>query len=142
MKKQLLSGGKLFALSCIYVSVMNAAFAADEPQTLGEVSVYGERPAAFRNITTSTEAATKALIESTNVINTEDAVKYLPSIQIRKRFIGDRNAILSSRNAGTIDSARSLVYADNVLVPCCWATPSALRRAGGSSHRRRSIGST
>jgi iron complex outermembrane receptor protein len=83
---------------------------------LGEVSVYGERPAAFRNITTSTEAATPALIESTNVITTEDTVKYLPSIQIRKRFIGDRNAIVSSRNAGTLDSARSLVYADNVLV--------------------------
>jgi len=83
---------------------------------MDEVSVYGERPAAFRNITTSTEAAGKALIESTNVINTEDAVKYLPSVQVRKRFIGDRNAILASRNAGTIDSARSLVYADNVLV--------------------------
>ncbi|MDP2694494.1 MAG: TonB-dependent receptor [Gallionella sp.] len=116
MNKQLVNGGKLFVLSCIYVSVANAAFAADEPQVMEEVSVYGERPAAFRNITTSTEAATKALIESTNVINTEDAVKYLPSIQIRKRFIGDRNAILASRNAGTLDSARSLVYADNVLV--------------------------
>ena len=116
MKKQLLDGGKLFALSCIYVSVANAAFAAEEPQVMDEVSVYGERPAAFRNITTSTEAAGKALIESTNVINTEDAVKYLPSVQVRKRFIGDRNAILASRNAGTIDSARSLVYADNVLV--------------------------
>src|SRR3990172_12594411 len=116
MKMRLLDSGKLFALGCIYVSVANAAFAADEPQVMDEVSVYGDRPAAFRNITTSTEAATKALIESTNVINTEDAVKYLPSIQVRKRFIGDRNAILASRNAGTIDSARSLVYADNVLV--------------------------
>jgi len=116
MKMRLLDSGKLFALGCIYVSVANAAFAADEPQVMDEVSVYGDRPAAFRNITTSTEAATKALIESTNVINTEDAVKYLPSVQIRKRFIGDRNAILASRNAGTLDSARSLVYADNVLV--------------------------
>ncbi len=116
MKKQLLKGGKVFVLSCIYVSVANTAFAADEPQVMEEVSVYGERPAAFRNITTSTEAATKALIESTNVITTEDAVKYLPSVQVRKRYIGDRNAILASRNAGTIDSARSLVYADNVLV--------------------------
>lgn len=116
MKRQMISRGKLFTLSCIYVSIANAAFAAEETSQLGEVSVYGERPAAFRNITTSTEAATKALIESTNVINTEDAVKYLPSVQVRKRFIGDRNAILASRNAGTLDSARSLVYADNVLV--------------------------
>lgn len=88
----------------------------EQPATLSEISIYGERPAAFKNITTSTEAATKALIEATNVINTEDAVKYLPSVQIRKRYIGDRNAILASRNSGTLDSARSLVYADNVLV--------------------------
>lgn len=107
---------RVFALSVISLAVSQAVCAAEEAQMMEEVSVYGQRPAAFRNITTSTETAGKALIESTNVINTEDAVKYLPSIQIRKRFIGDRNAILSSRNAGTIDSARSLVYADNVLV--------------------------
>ncbi|MFN3717116.1 MAG: TonB-dependent receptor [Thiobacillus sp.] len=95
---------------------LTAAPAWAQETSLGEMTVYGERPAAFRNITTSTEAATAQLIESTNVINTEDAVKYLPSIQIRKRFIGDRNAIVASRNAGTIESARSLVYADNVLV--------------------------
>ncbi|MCR4299577.1 MAG: TonB-dependent receptor [Gallionella sp.] len=121
MENQRVNSGKLFALSVIALAVSQAmpVFAADDAAVqdqLGEVSVYGERPAAFRNITTSTEAASKALIESTNVINTEDAVKYLPSIQIRKRFIGDRNAILASRNAGTLDSARSLVYADNVLV--------------------------
>lgn len=145
MKQQLFNSGAYFALGCICLSLAGTVFAAvepvppdevkagnmqetrkepeasatgttDEPQVMEEVSVYGERPAAFRNITTSTEAATKALIESTNVINTEDAVKYLPSVQVRKRFIGDRNAILASRNAGTLDSARSLVYADNVLV--------------------------
>ena len=108
--------GSCFALSLLAMAVNQAVYAAEEPQTMDTISVYGERPAAFRNITTSTEAADKALIESTNVINTEDTVKYLPSIQVRKRYIGDRNAILSSRNAGTIDSARSLVYADNVLV--------------------------
>lgn len=101
------------------MSLLLAAYPAAvlaQDANLGEVSVYGERPAAFRNITTSTETATKELIEHTNVVNTEDAVKYLPSIQIRKRFVGDRNAIVSSRNSGTLDSARSLVYADNVLV--------------------------
>jgi iron complex outermembrane receptor protein len=95
--------------------VTSTAGMAQESE-LGAISVYGERPAAFRNITTSTATATADLIEHTNVINTEDAVKYLPSIQIRKRYVGDRNAIVSSRNAGTLDSARSLVYADNVLV--------------------------
>lgn len=45
MKKQLLDGGRLFVLSCIYVSVANAAFAADEPQLMDEVVVSGSRTA-------------------------------------------------------------------------------------------------
>ncbi|MDP2809532.1 MAG: Plug domain-containing protein, partial [Rhodocyclaceae bacterium] len=107
---------KTIALALASVPGLMACPAWSQEASLSEMTVYGERPAAFKNITTSTEAATKALIESTNVINTEDALKYLPSIQIRKRYIGDRNAIVSSRNSGTIESARSLVYADNVLV--------------------------
>ena len=41
MNKRLLNGGKLLALSCIYVSVANAAFAADneDVETLGEVVI-------------------------------------------------------------------------------------------------------
>ncbi|MCR4303090.1 MAG: TonB-dependent receptor [Gallionella sp.] len=114
MKANKLSAFSVFTI--LSLGFNQTSYSAEEPQLLDEVSVYGDRPAAFRNITTSTEAATRQLIESTNVINTEDAVKYLPSVQIRKRYIGDRNAILASRNAGTLDSARSLVYADNVLV--------------------------
>lgn len=45
MKKQLLKGGKVFVLSCIYASLANAAFAAEEPQALGEVVVSGSRTA-------------------------------------------------------------------------------------------------
>lgn len=114
MKANKLSASSV--LTILALGFNQTSYSAEEPQLLDEVSVYGDRPAAFRNITTSTEAATRQLIESTNVINTEDAVKYLPSVQVRKRYIGDRNAILASRNAGTLDSARSLVYADNVLV--------------------------
>ncbi len=54
--------------------------------------------------------------ESINMINTEDALKYLPSIQVRKRFIGDANGIVATRTSGTLLSARSLVYADNLLL--------------------------
>lgn len=45
MKNQLANSGKLFVLSCIYVSVASAAFAADEPSQLGEVTVTGTREA-------------------------------------------------------------------------------------------------
>lgn len=109
---------RIIALAVSSLFVAPAMVLAESPTTvpIQEVTVYGARPAAFRNITTSTETAARDLIEATTVINTEDAVKYLPSVQVRKRYIGDRNAILASRNSGTVDSARSLVYADNVLV--------------------------
>ncbi len=51
-----------------------------------------------------------------NVVNTEDILKYPPSLQIRKRYIGDRNAIIAARTTGTVQSARSLVYADGLLL--------------------------
>jgi iron complex outermembrane receptor protein len=37
-------------------------------------------------------------------------------MQVRKRYIGDPNAVISGRNAGTLQSARSLVYADGLLL--------------------------
>ncbi|MGI9135436.1 MAG: TonB-dependent receptor plug domain-containing protein, partial [Rhodoferax sp.] len=47
----------------------------------------------------------------------EDALKYFPSLLVRKRYIGDYNhAILSSRASGTGNSARSAVYADGILL--------------------------
>ena len=43
-----------------------------------------------------------------NATDSEDALKYLPSLLVRKRYIGDYNhAILSSRASGTGNSARS-----------------------------------
>ncbi|MGL4410276.1 MAG: TonB-dependent receptor [Zoogloea sp.] len=58
----------------------------------------------------------KELYEQVNVINTEDIVKYSPDTMTRKRYIGDRNAIIETRTAGVTASARSLVYADGVLL--------------------------
>ena len=43
-------------------------------------------------------------------------LRYLPSVEVRERFIGDRNGIVSTRTTGTLESARSLVYADGILL--------------------------
>lgn len=52
-----------------------------------------------------------------NATDSEDALKYLPSLLVRKRYVGDYNhAILSSRASGTGNSARSAVYADGILL--------------------------
>jgi iron complex outermembrane receptor protein len=64
------------------------------------------------------EGLTREQIERTvNATDSEDALKYLPSLLVRKRYIGDYNhAILSSRASGTGNSARSAVYGDGILL--------------------------
>ena len=98
-----------------------SGFCADVNQQtdtqLPEMVVRGEKPAVDRNLPAVSESVTAAEIaETVNAVNVEDAVKYLPSLQIRKRYIGDRNGIVASRSSGTRISARSLVYADGLLL--------------------------
>jgi iron complex outermembrane receptor protein len=49
-----------------------------------------------------------------NLVDAEDAVKYLPSVFLRKRNNGDTQATLATRVWGTSSSARSLIFADGV----------------------------
>jgi iron complex outermembrane receptor protein len=62
-------------------------------------------------------SVTRKEIERTiNIIDTEDAVKYMPSLFVRKRNLGDTQAVLQTRTWGVSSSARSLVYADDLLL--------------------------
>jgi iron complex outermembrane receptor protein len=56
------------------------------------------------------------LAETTALINAEDSVRYLPSLLVRKRHVGDTQAPLATRTSGVGASARSLIYADGVLL--------------------------
>jgi iron complex outermembrane receptor protein len=96
------------------------------------------------------EGITREQIErSINATDSEDALKYFPSLLVRKRYIGDYNhAILSSRASGTGNSARSLVYADGILLSNLLGNgvgglslPAALGPgdAGGDRARRRDV---
>jgi iron complex outermembrane receptor protein len=91
---------------------------ADAPvKKLGVVVVSGNQPTSLpTQIPTTTEGITKQQIEQTiNATDSEDALKYFPSLLVRKRYIGDYNhAILSTRASGTGNSARSLVFADGI----------------------------
>ncbi len=62
-----------------------------------------------------TESVTASQIsEQVNAVNTEDALKYLPNVLIRKRHIGDTQAPMTTRTSGVGSSARGLIYADGV----------------------------
>jgi iron complex outermembrane receptor protein len=65
----------------------------------------------------TTASTTAATIEQTvNIVDSEDAVKYLPSVLLRKRNYGDNQVVLATRTWGINSSARSLVYLDDILL--------------------------
>ena len=73
-------------------------------------------PAIDPNLPASTETVTRKQFDHWNVVNTEDALKYLPNLAVRKRFIGDLNSIVAVRGTSNAQSARGLVYADGLLL--------------------------
>ncbi|KWT97886.1 MULTISPECIES: TonB-dependent receptor [unclassified Variovorax] len=88
-------------------------------KSLGVMTVTGGQPTSLpTQIPTTIEGVTREEIETRiNATDSEDALKYLPSLLVRKRYIGDYNhAILSTRASGTGNSARSAVYADGILL--------------------------
>jgi len=58
----------------------------------------------------------KQIDETINLKDPEDAVKYLPSLFVRKRNDGDNQAVLATRTWGLNSSARTLIYFDDLLI--------------------------
>jgi iron complex outermembrane receptor protein len=88
-------------------------------KSLGVVTVNSSKPSSLpRQIPTTLASVTATeMKETVNATDSEDALKYLPSLLVRKRYVGDYNhAVLSSRASGTGNSARSAVYADGILL--------------------------
>lgn len=92
-----------------------AADAADGTQV---ITVTGQRPAETIEHAPSSHASIDAatIAATVNANNVEDTLKYLPSLVIRKRHIGDTQSPLATRTSGVGASARSLIYADGVLL--------------------------
>jgi len=99
-----------------------------EEATLAEISVRENQTAATRyQLPQTTESVTAAQIaDSVNVVDTEDALKYLPSLFVRKRNYGDTQPVLATRTWGVNASARSLVYADGVLLSALVANNNSI----------------
>jgi iron complex outermembrane receptor protein len=90
-----------------------------QERQLGTVIVTGKHPSSLPvQIPTTIETVTAGEIaRGINASDAEDALKYLPSLLVRKRYAGDYNhAVLSTRASGTGNSARSAVYADGILL--------------------------
>jgi len=111
----------------LLAAVSLAAFAAPAPGFAatadadvppGDILVTAQKQQeGIENAPSSRASIDAAAIKATvNAVNVEDTVKYLPSLIVRKRHIGDTQAPLATRTSGLGASARSLIYADGVLL--------------------------
>lgn len=107
-------------LALAYPLAISAQPADNAPiKEVGVVTIVSRQATSLpTQIPATMEGITAAQIEQNiNATDSEDALKYFPSLLVRKRYIGDYNhAILSSRASGTGNSTRSAVYADGILL--------------------------
>ena len=109
----------LSAIACAVLLALSHSVSAQSEKDIGTVVITSGRPTSLPSQIPTTMEGIKAaeIAKSINATDSEDALKYLPSLLIRKRYIGDYNhAVLASRASGTNNSARSVVYADGVLL--------------------------
>ncbi len=113
---RLRASASVFAL---LASLLPVAAWADETLTpTGDILVVAQKQTqSIENAPTSRATVTADQVATTvNAVNIEDALKYLPSLVIRKRHIGDTQAPIATRTSGLGASARSLIYADGALL--------------------------
>lgn len=85
-------------------------------QELAPVTVIGARAALDPELPTTSASRTQEELREQNLFNPEDALRTLPSTSVRKRYIGDRNALIGGRSFTSIQAARGLVFMDGYLL--------------------------
>jgi iron complex outermembrane receptor protein len=84
---------------------------------LPSVTVGATRRALDPDLPTTTASKTELeLRQQQNIFNPEDALRNMPSMTIRKRYSGDRNALVGGRSFSTTQAPRALVLMDGYLL--------------------------
>lgn len=103
--------------SILALAAASNAYADNQPHSKVETVVVADKAIEPSPVPNQTESITATEAEDqVNVVNTEDVLKYLPNIFIRKRHIGDTQDPVTTRTSGVGASARSLIYADGILL--------------------------
>lgn len=102
------------ALTCAAVHAQGVATDA----TLAPVVVVGQaaRNGLPASLPSTTASKTAEQLREQNLFNPEDALQYVPNTTVRKRYLGDRNALIAGRSFGTLQPSRALVYLDGYLI--------------------------
>src|ERR1700750_601582 len=110
-----------FTRLCATTAVLALGAGGTQAQPIGQslqsefVIVTANRasddPAAPDTVVTASKAQ-----EQINTVNTEDMLKYAPSLVVRKRHYGDVQDPVATRTSGVGASARNLIFVDGVLI--------------------------
>lgn len=91
--------------------------ATDQQLQVISITGAGVRSPLDRNLPSTTASKTaQELREQQNIFNPEDALKNLPNTVVRKRYSGDRNALIGGRSFATSQAPRGLVLMDGYLI--------------------------
>jgi iron complex outermembrane receptor protein len=110
-----------FARRCASISVPALVATQAVAQPIGAglqpeyVIVTADRNNADPTLPDTEITAAKAQ-EQINTVNTEDMLKYAPSMTVRKRHYGDTQDPIATRTSGVGASARSLIFVDGIMI--------------------------
>lgn len=106
------------ALALALLATFHAPAFAEEAAPPGDILVVAQKQLQTIEHSPATSASIDAdrIATTVNAFNVEDTLRYLPSLLVRKRHIGDTQAPLATRTSGVGASARSLIYADGALL--------------------------
>jgi iron complex outermembrane receptor protein len=111
-----------FTRLCASASFAALAVGSASAQSLGGglqpeyVIVSAARDAGADPSDPDTQITAAKAQEQINTVNTEDMLKYAPSLTVRKRHYGDTQDPVATRTSGVGASARSLIFVDGVMV--------------------------
>jgi iron complex outermembrane recepter protein len=102
-------------LSMAVASLAHAQGVASD-KLIESITVSAARQRVDLDVPSPTASKTADDLRAQNLINPEDALKYVPNLTIRKRYIGDRNALIGGRSFSTLQAPRGLVLMDGYLL--------------------------
>ncbi len=104
-------------VSCAALACAGTAAHAGTAADADTIVVTGDAIRRIENDpSTSVTIDADRIATTVSAVSTEDALKYAPSLILRKRSIGDNFAPIATRTSGLGSSARSLIYADGMLL--------------------------
>lgn len=66
----------------------------------------------FMPVPTAKFKVDREIIDTINTISAEDTVRYAPNLEIRRRYFGDPNGVISMRGNGNFQTARHMLFVD------------------------------